>query len=196
MAALAYIVYTGVIPCLFQWDVKTGAASLASPAVFPFYAYFIGRFDLMMGDAMEKFSSYAVLAVLLAGGWTRAANLPLKRRIAAVAMVCVPLSLAIEFVQLFIPIRVAGLTEPILASCACVFGVVLQEQAVRFSQYARSHSPTEGTRWVVPARRPTPVVPPVLSPSDQLIATLTEPHADAPTELPLTPNPTPERDPR
>ncbi|MCH7839406.1 MAG: VanZ family protein [Planctomycetes bacterium] len=196
MAALAYIVYTGVIPCLFQWDVKTGAASLASPAVFPFYAYFIGRFDLMMGDAMEKFSSYAVLAVLLAGGWTRAANLPLKRRIASVAMVCVPLSLAIEFLQLFIPIRVAGLTEPILASCACVFGVVLQEQAALFCHYAGSHSPAEQMHMVVPARTPTLAAPPVLSPTDQLIATLTEPHADAPTELPLTPNPTPERDPR
>lgn len=196
MAVVAYIVYTGVIPCLFQWDVETGAASLASPGFFPFYAYFIGRFDLMMGDAMEKFSSYAVLAVLLAGSWARAVNLPLKRRIAAVAMVCVPLSLAIEFVQLFIPIRVAGLTEPILASCACVFGVVLQEQAVRFYHYARSQTPAELIREVVPARRPTPAVSPVLSPTDQLIATLTESHADAPIEFPLTPKPTPDRDQR
>lgn len=194
MAAVAYIVYTGVIPCLFQWDIKTGAASLVSPAFFPFYGYFIGRFDLMMGDAMEKFSSYAVLAVLLAGGWTRAVNLPLKRRIASVAMVCVPLSLAIEFVQLFIPIRVAGLTEPILASCACVFGVVLQEQVTLFCHYASSHTPAERMQSVVPARTPTLSAPPLLSPADQLIATLTEPHPDAPTEFPPIPKPMPERD--
>jgi len=177
---MAFIVYNGVIPLTFD-STKGGVRAAVSATEFlPFMAYFVTRFDLMMTDVMEKFASYLVLAALLAAYWRRIERRSLSMRIAAVTPVCVLLSCVIEFVQVFVVVRVTSLTDPILAAAGAVVGVIGQAQLSAFNWHVhaleaalRTHRPDDESA--------------TLGPTDELISTLTEPYDDAPTE------PTPHR---
>ncbi len=190
-ATVVYIVYTGVIPLLFGRQAGGPIASLSSSAFLPFFAYSSARFDLMMNDLMEKFVSYAVLAALLATCWSRVIGASGKARMMPIMGVCVALSAALEIVQMFIPVRVISLTDPILAACACVVGVIAQEHAVSFYTYALSHQPVGPGGMRQPARRDAYEPYEALSLTDELIATLSEPSEQAPTEP--SPSQTPTR---
>ncbi len=176
-AAVGYIAYTGVIPLTFAAEAGGPTASLASEGFLPFFAYFVARFDLMMADAMEKFVSYAVFSALLAICWTPVITLQTQPRLLAITTIGVAISTVIEIVQMFIAVRVTSLTDPILAAAGCLTGVLMQQHILGFYHFATSHAfpgPEVAERLSAPASR--------LPPSDALVATLTEPRADAPAE--------------
>ena len=140
-------------------------------------AYFVTRFDLMMTDVMEKFTSYAVLAALLATCWTRLARTDMWPRLIRITTICVALSSLFECVQMFIPIRAVSLTDPILAAAGCIVGVVIQERAVRFYRFSVAEE------VLGPDDRPaTPEQMRGLTITDSLIASLADPSVHAPTE--------------
>lgn len=176
-AAAGYIFYAGLIPLTFDLGSDGPAESFASKAFLPFYGYFIARFDLMMDDAMEKFACYAVFAALLATCWTRMTGAGHRSRPLAIATAGVAISVVIELFQMFIPVRVTSLTDPILAGAGCVAGAIAQQYAVKFYQLASS------IRFVAldtPAHLAAATQG--LAPGDALIATLAEPKPDAPSE--------------
>ena len=181
-ATVGYIIYAGVIPLTFAADTGGPMASLTSKGFLPFFSYFVTRFDLMMADVMEKFASYAVFAALLALCWTHTGALDSKPRLFAITAVGVGISTVIEIVQMFIPVRVTSLTDLVLASVGCVTGVVTQQWIVGTYRLAKART-APGEKQV--ERAPTRTLH--LAPSDALVATLMEPHADAPQE----PSPTP-----
>lgn len=187
-AMLMYIIYTGVIPLTINIGHGGPEASMGSAGFWPFFAYFLTRFDLMMDDVMEKFISYALFAALLAACWTRVAGLPLRSRLFAVATIGVSISIAIEITQMFIPIRVASLTDPILAACGCVVGVLGQEHAAQFYRFAMTHE-SLGPKGLQAEREARTR----LTPADALLAGLTEPRPDAPVEPSPNSEPTPHR---
>lgn len=176
-AAAGYIVYSGLIPLTFDLGNDGPAESVASRAFLPFYGYFIGRFDLMMDDAMEKLACYAVFSALLATYWTGAAGARPKSRTLVIATVGVGISVIVELFQMFIPVRVASLTDPILAGAGCLAGAIAQQYAVKLYQLASS------IRFVAPDAPGRPAAAAKgLAPADALIAALAEPNPDAPSE--------------
>ena len=182
-ATFAYIVYTGIVPFTFAYPKGGVWGPLTATEFLPFMAYFVTRFDLMMTDVMEKFASYAVLAALLATCWTRLARLDMWPRLIRVMTVCIALSSLIEYVQMFIPIRVVSLTDPILAAAGCVVGVIVQERAVRFYRFSVAEE------VLGPDDRPaTPEQMRGLTITESLIASLADPSADAPTETSPAPS--------
>ena len=174
---VGYILYTGLIPMSFNDHSTDVGASIASESFLPFFAYFLTRFDLMMADAMEKFASYVVFAALLATCWSRVRLIEPKSRLLPVIVVGVTLSAAIEAVQVFIPVRVTSLTDPILAAAGCLTGVLAQQHAVRFYWYARSPAPA-----IPEDHAPQRKAAPRLDPTDALVTLLMDPHPDAPAE--------------
>ena len=176
-AAVGYIFYTGLIPLTFDLGSDGPAQSIASKAFLPFYGYFIGRFDLMMDDAMEKFACYAVFAALMAACWTGMRGAGPKSRPLAIVAAGVGISAVIELFQMFIPVRVTSLTDPILAGAGCLAGAIAQQYAVklyRLTSSIRIGVPDAPGRAVAAGRG--------LAPRDALIAALADPKPDAPHE--------------
>jgi len=187
VGTISYIVYTGLIPFTFTNPEGGVLGPLTASAFLPFMAYFVTRFDLMMTDVMEKFAAYAVLAAFLATCWTRAARLDTWPRLLNVATVCIVLSSFIECVQMFIPIRVVSLTDPVLAAAGCIVGVIAQEHAVRFYRYSASREALSLDDGL-----PLPEQVRGMTITDSLIASLSEPNPKAPIEQ----SPTPTKHPR
>jgi len=182
-ATFVYIVYTGIVPFTFAYPKGGVWGPLTATEFLPFMAYFVARFDLMMTDVMEKFASYAVLAALLATCWTRLARLDMWPRLIRAMTVCIALSSLIECVQMFIPIRVVSLTDPILAAAGCIVGVIVQERATRFYRFSVAEE------VLGPDDRPaTPEQMRGLTIADSLIASLADPSTDAPTETSPAPS--------
>ncbi len=177
VATFCHILFSGVIPLTFTLPQGGVWETVATRATLPFIAYFATRFDVMMIDVMEKFVAYAVLAALLATCWTRTSRLDFGPRLVRIALVCVGLSFLIECLQLFIPVRVVSLTDPILAAAGCVVGVIVQERAVRFYRYS-SASEALGPD----DRPPTPKQMRGLTLTDALVGSLTDPDSSAPAE--------------
>ena len=175
LAAL-YILYTGLIPLSFDAD-GGGAHAVTSQGFLPFFSYFMARFDIMMDDVMEKFAAYAVFAALFMTGWTRIFQPAKKPRIVAVVAIGVLLQTVVELAQAYMPVRVTSLTDLILAATGCLIGALVQEQAVAFYWLARSD------RAAAPGlHAANPQAADGLSPGDALIASLMDPHPDAPSE--------------
>ena len=175
-----YILYTGVIPLVLDPGAASPSQVLASAAFLPFHSYFETRFDLMMADVMEKCASFALFSALLVAAWPRAQRARILQRIALVGGVGIGLSTAIELFQAYIPVRVTSLTDPILAACGCVVGVVVQEHALTLYRSARSLAEEQEIALDTES----------LGLTDALIATLAEPSATAPREP--SPAPAPE----
>jgi VanZ family protein len=175
---IAYIVYTGVVPCTFGEQTGGLTASVNNESFLPFFAYFMSRFDLMMADAMQKFASYMLFAMLLAMWWSQVARSEMRSPVLAITAVGVSLSLLIELVQLFIPVRVTSLTDPILAGAGCVTGVLAQRHIADFYHFARTRPPAYQVDRARRQRSPFAELPL----DDALIATLYDPRPDAPVE--------------
>jgi hypothetical protein len=86
----------------------------------------------------------------------------------------VALSLVIEAVQMFMTVRITSLTDPLLALAGCLIGVITLQQMAMFHRDATDLVPV---RIQVPSDAVEP-----LPPADALIASLTDPHPDAPIE--------------
>lgn len=179
LGSVMYILYTGVIPLTYTWDWDRVRQSVSAPEFVPFYAYFTGRFDLMLADFIEKLAAYALCGALVVAFFRQDRQQSLRSGLAAALAVCLPLSLVIETLQVFNPIRVTSLTDPIVAVVGAILGVLAQDQALRFYRSARSLTViAPGTGHdAAPAATVTE-----LSSLDELIATLAEPDEAAPAE--------------
>ncbi len=182
-ATFSYIVYIGLIPLTIDLRGASPNRALASTDFLPFFAYFTTRFDIMMADVMEKFVSYAVFAALLTTAWTRVRRLNTTARMLVVPAIGVAVSIPLEIMQMYIPVRVPSLTDLILAWGGCVVGVLGQERAAMFYRLATSRDA------VAPELRGhQPGTSPEFAPTDALVATLMDPHTDAPVErVPIHP---------
>lgn len=181
VATVAYIIYTGVLPLVFDFSDGRVEKSVASPAFQPFIGYFATRFDVMFTDVMEKCASYAVFAALLATAWTRIADRTLARKITFVLPVGLVVCVIIECVQVFLPVRIPSLTDPILTAFGCFVGVTAQVYAVDCWRFAQNHEMLgPGIRRTSPAishgRRQGHSL------TDQLVGSLIEPNENAPRE--------------
>ena len=78
---------------------------------------------------------------------------------------------------MYIPVRVASLTDLILAACGSAVGVFAQERMLIFYHFSSS---TEAVR--PEARGRGAAAPEDLSPTDALIASLMDPYTEAPAE--------------
>jgi len=168
---MAYIIYAGVIPLTFApADGSAIAKVTQTDPVIPFLGYFYTRFDIAADDIIEKISTYAVLALMLlvSTRWYRRGSLGM--RVYKVAKFGVCLSIPIEIVQVFIPVRVATITDLLLAAMGCVVGVLTTE--VLANAYSLSITPQLAIRSEQPA----------ISPVDELIQTLMDPNPNAPKE--------------
>jgi hypothetical protein len=167
--AFGFIVYNGVIPFRYQWSGDSVAEAVSADSFVPFVSYFLSRFDVMTADVVEKVAAFGVLAALLA---MRHASGNSHRQVGSWAPAiigCTALAGAVEFVQMFNPMRVPSLTDPILAALGAVLGVLALRYASRFYSSAAEEAEP-------PMRRAA------LGPVDELIATLAEPYEKAPAE--------------
>lgn len=182
--ATIYIIYTGVIPLSFDFRGDAFYTAISSAAFMPFTAYSFARYDAVFSDLSDKVAAYAVLAGLLAA--RRSGDLPhgAGARFWQVLLICVSLSSIIEVVQAFIPIRVSSLTDPILAAIGCVLGFGVQRTIFSLFHFANTHELVGPEEPAPMADRPPPGL------TDRLIATLAEPHPDAPVEKSPVSNPT------
>ncbi len=183
---VAYIVYTGVLPLVFEFSQGRVEKALASPAILPFRAYFVTRIDLMFTDIIEKCAAYAVFAALLATSWSRIAERSLGRKISLILPAALAICFLIECVQIFLPVRIPSLTDPILAAFGSIIGVGAQVYAVdcwRFAQENDLAGPQD--------QRSSSINPRGQSPTDQLVGSLIGTKANAPRENPPTPRTTP-----
>jgi hypothetical protein len=183
-ATAAYIVYTGVLPLVFEFGDDRVRKAVASPALLPFMGYFATRFDVMLTDVIEKCTAYATFAALLATSWPRIADRSLARKISAILPAGLILCALIECVQVFLPVRIPSLTDPLLAGFGCVVGVAAQAYAVDGWRFALTHE-LLGPR----NRRGSAAMPQRLSLTDQLVGTLIDPNDNAPTERPPADHP-------
>lgn len=173
-----YILYTGLIPMRFSAGLNGPAQSLSADGFLPFFAYFMARFDIMMGDVLEKFIAYILLGATLTVFWAPVKDRNTASQLVTVTMVCLVISVLIETSQMFIPVRVTSLTDLILAVAGAVVGVLGQRNAAQFYRFATAKDDA-----VAPlAEQPTP-----MSPTDELVGTLIDPHPDAPVETAATP---------
>jgi VanZ family protein len=185
-ATLAYIVYVSVIPLTFSAPEGGMGRAVLSAEFLPFFGYFVTRFDLMMDDVMEKLLVYALLGALLATCSRRLQALSMWSRVATLATIGVMIAIPLEVVQMFIPIRVASLTDLILAGCGCAAGAIGQEHAVGFYRFATS------AKWPTSTGPPREgPASPVPSPTEVLFDSLLDEDPAAPVEPSPTRKPTP-----
>ena len=170
VAAAAYIFYTGVIPLTFDTAHGGPGVAFGSKGFMPFWGYFIARFDVMMADAMEKSASYIIFAACWAASRSPSMHQNAWTRTLLIVTAGVLLSTLIEIVQMYIPVRVTSLTDPILAAAGCLTGVLAQNHGARFYRFSVSL-----VAGVEPRLESLP-------PADRLVATLTETNPDAPVE--------------
>ena len=176
-----YILYNGLIPLRFSAGLDGPADSLNSAGFLPFFAYFMARFDIMMADVLEKVIGYVLLAATLTACWAPVCKRSTASRLFIVTAVCLVISLVIEMTQMFIPIRVPSLTDPILAVAGAMVGVLGQQNAARFYRFALA------TDHTAAPLAPSAEQASTLSPLDELVSTLADPHPDAPVESVPTP---------
>ncbi len=170
-----YVAYTGLIPI----GVKLSRPSevLSWSTLIPFSTYPLGRFDEMMCDAMEKLGAFMLFAFLFSTVRQAAQGGELRRGIVRTSALCAGLAAVIEVAQSVIPPRTPSLTDVLLAATGAALGCVLQDRV--------------SSLWLGASRRraklagvvPTSARPArVFTPLDELIGSLAEPKADAPTE--------------
>lgn len=179
VGAIAFIMYTGLIP----WVPTEGPLAWRRGAAFefvPLNSYFHTRFDVMLEDATGKLAAYGVLGALLVGSMHRLARAPLERRVAVAVPAAAGLALVIELAQFYVPARVPGVTDVLVAAAGTWLGVVLHHHAVRLYEFTQSRQAVPGERMAAAGR---------MGVLDQLLATLADPREDAPQE----PSPKPHR---
>lgn len=177
IASFIYILYSGLIPLDYSKQIVPWDELTSSYGFLPFFAYFLARFDLMMGDASGKFLMYFIFAVLFAAGSTRLKDKTLKVRIIVITLCGLTMSIMIEMIQLLMPVRVTSLTDPIIAFVATLAGVVGFDFAKVFYHFALAQ---EGE--ISLSAQIDPANAGGLSPADAMIADLADPYQDAPVE--------------
>lgn len=191
IGALAFILYNGTIPWQFSVEPREAFSRLSAANFIPFLPYFETRADRMFGDVAEKLAMYAVLGVLiqLRAMWEnpRGREGVVSRVLSSPLRNCIAISLGIEFIQIFLPARFPGLTDPFLAAVGCVLGLMVSDHVQSLYFFARTMAVTSspGDRMAA-----TPQ-----SPAEFLLSTIAEPHPGAPKEGVPAKSPEPTRQP-
>jgi len=178
MFTAVYVLYTGVIPLTFDFENGTLASAVSSGGFLPFTAYSTARHDTVYSDLTEKVAAFAVLAGLLAARQSRIVSQADRTSFAWVLFICMALSLTVELVQVFVPIRVPSLTDPMLAAFGCILGVGLQRTGASLLAFASENEMVDPRESFATSTVPT------LNLTDQLMASLADPNPDAPVEAP------------
>ena len=182
VAVAGYVTYTGVIPLAFDVAPSTALASLQSWSVLPFFGYQQSRLDVMVDDLLGKTFLYVLLGLFLAAwhGRNRKADrdsfVPGRVEtpgMTRVMLSCIALAALTELCQLVSQVRVASLTDPVIAAAGSVLGVTFYHHAVHFYWYAHEHR-MYGPESDEEAHQ--------LSPLDELVASLADPYPQAPKE--------------
>ncbi len=172
----AFVVYMGLIPFSFRADAGAAWSAINSAAMTPFVSYAQARFNDAFADFADKVALFAVwAAVYLCSSTPRFGRF---RGVTGVRVVFVgvALSVAVEVVQVLLPIRVPSFTDPIVAAVGCLLGVGAYRSVQSLFRFAASHELIQPDKAVrIP--RDVPLALP-----DQLIATLSEPDPKAPAE--------------
>ncbi|MHC4089431.1 MAG: VanZ family protein [Planctomycetota bacterium] len=163
-AAVSLVVFTGLIPFSFTLDSQHVAAKVSSNHLLPFYAYHVGRFDLVCADFWGKSLRYGFLGIALWMCLKAGSARSLPRRALRITAVVVVVSVVVETCQFFLISRIPSLTDVIIAGLAAWAGTVCAQYAVDF--YGRA---VQEARPQTSARR---ALPGALSPTDALIASL------------------------
>jgi VanZ family protein len=173
---LAFVVLNGLLPMVFDFDPRRAAAAVAAADIIPFFSYVQNRFDVMLDDMSEKLAAYFILCFLLTGCSRSVSHMSTKSRVTSVIVFAFATSLVMEVIQMFIPVRVPSLTDPILAVVGASTGVLAWFVAADFHRFVVADAQREDE--AIPAGS----MQPVLGLVDSVIASLMEPHAKAPRE--------------
>jgi len=177
-ASAAYIIYNGTIPWRFRFDGSDVFARLSAANFIPFLPYFQTRADRVFIDVAEDLAMYAVFGALLRMHATLRESERAERSQGVLSVspmaACALLSLCVEFVQVFIPSRFPGMTDPVLATAGGALGSFIFEQARSLYRFACQ---TAADRQEV-----EPVLRAPETPEAYLLGKIAEPHADAPRE--------------
>jgi VanZ family protein len=168
-----FIVYTSLIPWIRNEREGPVIGALASAEMLPLYSYFHARFDVMVQDIAQKVTAYLLFGALLVMSSRRLQSRPWTQRTCIVAVLSTAMAAVLEGAQLFLLIRTTSLTDLLIALFASGTGAAMHEHAIRFYAFARSRAVVTGRAQPAEAE---------LSLTDQLVATLTEPHPKAPKE--------------
>lgn len=173
---LTLIVYNGLLPLQFDPDLRRVGQTVAAPDLMPFFSYVQNQFDVMFDDMLEKLATYFVFAALLAAVSIQKPGARVGPRVAEITIVAIVVSLIIEAAQVFLPVRVPTLTDPILAAVGAATGAVSYFYAVDYFRLAHARSLVDSVVTQEPAPAPS------LGLVDAVIASLMEPRPDAPRE--------------
>ncbi len=189
-----YILHVGLIP--FEWDSPDGSPPglFGSEAFLPFASYATARLPMAMDDAMEKIATYCVFAALLVAACGGLHESSRFLRLAVATAAGVVLSSVIELIQMPMSVRVATLTDPILAAFGCTVGVLAWEYASALVAVSRWQA--AGARSMMleaEAELSEPIDGPVLHGADAALASLADAHPQAPKEPAFLPQAPAER---
>lgn len=183
--AVVFILYNGIIPLTINTSQGGWDATVSAPEFLPFFAYLANRLDIMLADVIEKCAMYALFAALLAVAWSRTSGKLHSPRIFSITACGVAIAAIIEIVQMYILVRVACLTDIILAAAGCITGTLAHQLGVWY--YCAVFDAQGAVRGTAIPQSATPAVSEDLSPTDALVGSLIDPHPDAPLES--TPRP-------
>ncbi len=170
-AVFLFIVFNGLLPWLPTNVQSFRDWGKGETEWLPFYAYFNGRFHLMLADMLSKGVSFAILGSLAIFAMPGLACKPLRGRIGLLALAGMCIAIPMEIIQYYKPVRVTSLTDVILAGIGAGTGVALQHHLVIFYQFATEHYQRH-------CRRRKKIVRPV----DELMSSLLDSDLEAPVE--------------
>ena len=174
LVTTAYILFTGLMPFIVEADSGGILRAVAAEDFLPFNSYFNGRFDLAARDMMGKSVSYLIFGALFAAASRASGTRSPAARGFLIVGVATTMSAVIEFVQIYLVVRVPSLTDPIIAACGCGMGVLVHSRATAAYRLAVAG---ESPRTAIGSQEvPHPSL------TDRLISELAEPRVGAPRE--------------
>ena len=183
----AYILYTGLIPLRFDSAGADGSFFRGRVEWLPFHGYYLTRFDWMVEDLAEKMVAFGLLGGLIGLAVRRARQGSTSRSAWAAAAAATAFSLPIELTQAFSPVRVASVTDLLLAGCAAAAGVLLFEKASTVWRSCTLKRVQTESFDVHPLPQGRERFPSDLTLTDALIDNLTRVDPRAPREVAPTP---------
>ncbi len=168
LCSLAYVLFTGLLPFRFNFDMDYAAQRFASDDVAPFHSYYLGRFDRASADFLGKSLRYIALAAVL-WFYGSAAKTSFRWRSCGIVLGIGLMVFTVEAAQLVIRSRVCSGTDVIIAFVGAGIGVVCAQYSVEFYRHATFGPCGQSSMQAVAPESPL---------TDGLMATLIQDPAD------------------